>query len=256
MALKKGCGGMAMIRRAMDFGSALIRWRAEPVNPAMMAHALPVPRFWAVGPSSRPEARAVRHLSRARNSLMERPAVEAVHLNALVVAVGRARDRAAFKELFDHFAPRVKGYLMRLGAGGAVAEDLAQEAMLTLWRKAELFDPEKASASTWIFTIARNIRIDAIRRERRPEIDANDPTFLPEAERQADEKMDWAKAEDRLKLALADLPREQAQIIELSFLADKPHSAIAAELGLPLGTVKSRIRLAMARLRTALGDGT
>jgi len=187
---------------------------------------------------------------------MERPAVEAVHLNALVVAVGRARDRAAFKELFDHFAPRVKGYLMRLGAGGAVAEDLAQEAMLTLWRKAELFDPEKASASTWIFTIARNIRIDAIRRERRPEIDANDPTFLPEAERQADEKMDWAKAEDRLKLALADLPREQAQIIELSFLADKPHSAIAAELRLPLGTVKSRIRLAMARLRTALGDGT
>jgi RNA polymerase sigma-70 factor (ECF subfamily) len=222
----------------------------------MMAHALPVPRFWAVGPSSRPEVRAVRHLSRARNSLMERPAVEVAHLNALVVAVGRARDRAAFKELFDHFAPRVKGYLMRLGAGGAVAEDLAQEAMLTLWRKAELFDPEKASASTWIFTIARNLRIDAIRKERRPEIDANDPTFLPEAERQADETMDWAKAEDRLKLALADLPREQAQIIELSFLADKPHSAIAAELGLPLGTVKSRIRLAMARLRLALGDGT
>ena len=187
---------------------------------------------------------------------MERPALEAARLNALVASVGRARDRAAFKELFDHFAPRVKGYLMRLGAGGAVAEDLAQEAMLTLWRKAQLFDPEKASASTWIFTIARNLRIDAVRKERRPEIDANDPTFLPEAERHADETMDWAQAEDRLKLALADLPREQAQIIELSFLADKPHSAIAAELGLPLGTVKSRIRLAMARLRMALGDGT
>lgn len=187
---------------------------------------------------------------------MERPALEAARLNALVVSVGRARDRAAFKELFDHFAPRVKGYLMRLGAGGAMAEDLAQEAMLTLWRKAELFDPEKASASTWIFTIARNLRIDAIRKERRPEIDANDPTFLPEAERYADESMDWAQAEDRLKLALTDLPREQAQIIELSFLADKPHSAIASELGLPLGTVKSRIRLAMARLRMALGDGT
>jgi RNA polymerase sigma-70 factor (ECF subfamily) len=100
------------------------------------------------------------------------------------------------------------------------------------------------------------LRIDAVRRERRPEIDANDPTLLPEAERQADDTIDWAQAEDRLKLALADLPREQAQIIELSFLADKPHSAIAAELGLPLGTVKSRIRLAMARLRSALGDGT
>lgn len=187
---------------------------------------------------------------------MERPAVEAAPLNALVVSVGRARDRAAFKELFDHFAPRVKGYLMRLGAGGAVAEDLAQEAMLILWRKAELFNSEKASASTWIFSIARNLRIDAIRKERRPEIDANDPTFLPEAERDADETMDWAQVEDRLKLAFADLPREQAQIVELSFLADKPHSAIAAEPGLPLGTVKSRIRLAMPRLRIALEDGT
>ena len=187
---------------------------------------------------------------------MDRPPIDLVRLNGLIVAVGSAGDRAAFRELFDHFAPRVKGYLMRLGAGNAVAEDLAQEAMLALWRKAALFDPEKASASTWIFTIARNLRIDAIRKERRPQIDANDPTFQPAAERQADETMDWAKAEDRLKLALAELPREQSQIIELSFLADKPHSAIAAELGLPLGTVKSRIRLAMTRLRAALGDGT
>ncbi|MEJ0041905.1 MAG: sigma-70 family RNA polymerase sigma factor [Rhizomicrobium sp.] len=89
-------------------------------------------------------------------------------LNALVVAVAQARDKAAFQALFDHFAPRVKGYLMRLGAGNAVAEDLAQEAMLAVWRKAALFDPAKASASTWIFTIARNLRIDAIRKERRP----------------------------------------------------------------------------------------
>jgi RNA polymerase sigma-70 factor (ECF subfamily) len=163
---------------------------------------------------------------------MDRPAIYAVRLNSLVIAVARAGDRAAFNELFDHFAPRVKGYLMRLGAGSAVA-----------------------SASTWIFTIARNLRIDAIRKERRPEIDANDPTFQPEAERSADESMDWAQAEDRLRLALAGLPLEQAQIIELSFLADKPHSTIAQELGLPLGTVKSRIRLAMGRLRAALGDG-
>jgi RNA polymerase sigma factor (sigma-70 family) len=223
----------------------------------MMAHALPLTHSWAVR-SSRPgvAGAGLRRFIRARGSLMDRPAIESARLNTLVVAVGHSRDRAAFKELFDHFAPRVKGYLMRLGSGSGVAEDVAQEAMLTLWRKAALFDPQKASASTWIFTIARNLRIDAIRKENRPEIDANDPTFLPEAERQADETMDWAKAEDRLKLALAGLPREQAQIIELSFLADKPHSAIAQELGLPLGTVKSRIRLAMARLRAALGDGT
>ena len=179
---------------------------------------------------------------------------DAVRLNAAVVAVAHSRDRKAFQDLFDHFAPRVKGYLMRLGAGNAVAEDLAQEALLTVWRKAALFDPGKASASTWIFTIARNLRIDAIRKERRPELDPNDPALLPEAERQADEGLDWAQAEDRLRLALAGLPREQSQIIELSFLAEKPHSTIANELGLPLGTVKSRIRLAMARLRLALGE--
>jgi RNA polymerase sigma-70 factor (ECF subfamily) len=187
---------------------------------------------------------------------MERPAQDATRLNALVVAVGRARDSAAFKELYDHFAPRVKGYLMRLGSNPMVAEDLAQEAMLTLWRKAALFDPQKASASTWVFTIARNLRIDSVRKERRPAIDANDPTFQPDAARPIDESIDWTQAEARLREALAVLPPEQARIIELSFLADKPHGAIAAELGLPLGTVKSRIRLAMARLRSSLGGGS
>lgn len=184
---------------------------------------------------------------------MDAPSPE--QLSSAVRAVGEARDGRAFQLLFDHFAPRVKGYLMRLGAGNAVAEDLAQEALLIVWRKAALFDPAKASAATWIFTIARNLRIDAIRKERRPELDANEPLLLPGAERQADEGIYWAKAEGRLKTALADLPREQAEIIELSFLAEKPHSTIANELGLPLGTVKSRIRLAMARLRLALGDG-
>jgi len=185
---------------------------------------------------------------------MERLVAEATRLNALVIAVGRARDEAAFKELFDHFAPRVKGYLMRLGSSPMVAEDLAQEAMLTLWRKAAQFDPERASASTWVFTIARNLRIDAVRKERRPELDANDPALQPEAARPVDESVNWAQAEGRLRQALAALPREQAQIIELSFLTDKPHGAIAEELGLPLGTVKSRIRLAMARLRSGLRE--
>jgi RNA polymerase sigma-70 factor (ECF subfamily) len=213
----------------------------------MMAHASTLPGPWIVRPAwrARRPARAV--------SLMEAP--DAARLNALVVAVAASRDRAAFQSLFDHFAPRVKGYLMRLGAGSAVAEDLAQEAMLAVWRKAALFDPAKASAATWIFTIARNLRIDAIRRERRPELDPNDPALQPQAGEGADESMDRAKAEDRLRAALAGLPREQSEIIELSFLAEKPHSLIASELGLPLGTVKSRIRLAMARLRMALGDG-
>ncbi len=103
-------------------------------------------------------------------------------LNALLLAVGHERDRSAFVALFDHFAPRVKAYLIRLGASGALAEDLAQEAMLIVWRKADLFDPAKASAATWLFTIARNLRIDAIRREKRPEFDPDDPAFVVDPE--------------------------------------------------------------------------
>ena len=138
----------------------------------MMAYAAAIqPPTWTLRPLW--PVRAVARAQRPWVTAME-PG-EASRLNAAVVAVGRVRDRKAFQDLFDHFAPRVKGYLMRLGAGNAVAEDLAQEALLTVWRKAALFDPGKASASTWIFTIARNLRIDAIRKERRPELDPNDP---------------------------------------------------------------------------------
>jgi RNA polymerase sigma-70 factor (ECF subfamily) len=176
----------------------------------------------------------------------------AAQLCAWIEAVARSQDRAAFADLFAHFAPRVKGYLMRLGANAQLAEDLAQEAMLTLWRKAALFDAQKASASTWVFTIARNLRIDAIRRERHPEIDPSE--LAPEPERAADAGMVRDQDDARVREALTTLPKEQAVVIELSFFADKPHSIIAKELGLPLGTVKSRLRLAMARIRVSLGD--
>jgi len=177
---------------------------------------------------------------------------EAAELNALLVRVAQLRDRAAFGALFAHFAPRIKSYLMRQGAAPALAEDLAQEAMLNLWRKAHLFDPAKASAGTWLFTIARNLRIDVLRKEKRPELDAAD--FAPEAEPDPADGMDQTAGEIRLRDALKILPPDQMRIVELSFFADKPHSQIAAELAIPLGTVKSRLRLAMARLRAALGD--
>lgn len=183
---------------------------------------------------------------------METATPTPANLCALIQAVARSQDRAAFADLFAHFAPRVKGYLMRLGANGAMAEDLAQEAMLLLWRKAPLYDASKASASTWVFTIARNLRIDAIRRERRPEIDPAE--LAPEPERNADDGMVRVEDDNRVREAITTLPKEQAQVIELSFFADKPHSTIAKELGLPLGTVKSRLRLAMARIRASLGE--
>jgi RNA polymerase sigma factor (sigma-70 family) len=179
-------------------------------------------------------------------------APEALEMNALLGRVAVNRDRAAFALLFSHFAPRIKAYLLRLGAPAAVAEDLAQEALLNLWRKAHLFDPAKASAATWLFTIARNLRIDAIRREKRPELDPED--FMPETGPAADEGLALADDEARLRLALKELPADQIQVVELSFFADKPHSQIAAELGIPLGTVKSRLRLAMARLKRVLGE--
>jgi len=172
--------------------------------------------------------------------------------NALLGRVAREQDRAAFAALFGHFAPRVKAYLLRLGAPGPLAEDLAQEALLSLWRKAHLFDPAKASAATWLFTIARNLRIDAIRREKRPELEPED--FLPQPEAAADDGLARTDEENRLRAALKHLPADQSQVVELSFFADKPHSEIARQLGIPLGTVKSRLRLALARLKRALGE--
>ncbi len=182
---------------------------------------------------------------------MTRPA-EALEMDALLVRVAQCQDRAAFAALFAYFAPRVKAYLLRLGAPSATAEDLAQEALLNLWRKAHLFDPQKASAATWLFTIARNLRIDALRREKRPEFDPQD--LMPEAGPDADAAISQQDGEGRLRLALKTLPPDQIAVIELSYFADKPHSEIAGELDIPLGTVKSRLRLAMARLKQALGE--
>jgi RNA polymerase sigma-70 factor (ECF subfamily) len=182
--------------------------------------------------------------------------LELARLNALMVQVASGRDRGAFETLFAHFAPRIKGYMLKLGAGAALADDLAQEAMLTVWRKAVLFDPAKASASTWIFTVARNLRIDAIRRERRPDFDPHDPAFIPDDEPPADAQMMREDDESKLRAAMAALSPEQAQVVQMSFFADKPHSQIAQELGLPLGTVKSRLRLAMARIRLGMGGAT
>ena len=174
--------------------------------------------------------------------------------DALLRRVAEARDRAAFQALFEHFAPRVKAYAMRLGASAQAAEDLAQEAMLILWRKASLFDPGRASAGTWIFTIARNLRIDLLRRERVARLDGGDPSLAPEVEPDAGEGFALRESEEAVRLALHALPAEQRQIVMMSFFSDKPHSEIATELNIPLWTVKSRMRLAMARLRARLGE--
>lgn len=172
----------------------------------------------------------------------------------LIESIARDRDRDAFRELFGHFAPRLKSYLLRLGADPSVAEDCAQEAMAMVWHRAASFDRKQAGASTWIFTIARNKRIDRLRRERRPELDPDDPALVPEPEIAPDRALEGSQAGRRVAEAMATLPAEQAELVRLAYFDDMSHSEIAAARDLPLGTVKSRIRLALERLRYAMRD--
>lgn len=165
----------------------------------------------------------------------------------LVAQVRDHGDRAAFAALFRHFAPRVKGFLMKSGASAALAEECAQDVMAVLWQKSHLYDPARASVATWVFTIARNRRIDALRKARRPE--PEELSWGPEAEPDQADVFEMQRESERLGDAVARLPEKQRVLIERAFWGDLSHSEIASETGLPLGTIKSRIRLALERLR-------
>ncbi|MEQ9121362.1 MAG: sigma-70 family RNA polymerase sigma factor [Alphaproteobacteria bacterium] len=175
-------------------------------------------------------------------------------LPGLILAVAERRDRQAFQSLFLHFAPRLKGYLQQGGADPTTAEEVVQETMINVWRKAHQFDPSKAAVSTWVYTIARNARITHLRRQNRPTPDADDPSMAPEPAPEPLEEVSREQDAVRLRAAVARLPEEQQTILKLAFFEDKAHSAVAEELKLPLGTVKSRIRLAMKRIRAELGE--
>ena len=176
-------------------------------------------------------------------------------LASLIESIAAHNDRAAFATLFKHFAPRVKGYLIKIGTDRGQAEELTQEVMVTVWRKAATFDRRQASVSTWLFTIARNRRIDMVRRERRPEIDLSDPLLVPDEPIAPDDQLDAVDREARVAKALKTLPKEQADLVHEAFFLAKSHSEISEQTKIPLGTVKSRLRLAFGRLRKALeGD--
>lgn len=170
----------------------------------------------------------------------------------LIERIALHGDRAAFAELFDHYAPRVKGYLGRLGLEPARAEDLTQDVMVAVWRKAASFDRGKANASTWIYRIARNRRIDLFRRERTATLDPDEPMLSPEAEALPDAALLAGQQGTLIALALAELPPEQREMIRAAFYEDLSHSEIAERTGLALGTVKSRMRLAFEKLRVRL----
>lgn len=207
------------------------------------------------GRSVHPVADALRPaLAPAGAVLMRTSPTEADVHAALIRRIADHADRAAFAMLFAHFAPRVKAYMRKLGAMDAQAEDMAQEALFAVWRKASQFDPARAGAATWVFTIARNLRIDTLRRERPAgPLPFSEP---PETDGQpgAEAEMMVAERDRALRAALALLPPQQAQLVQLAFYEDRPHREIERVLGIPLGTVKSRLRLALQRLRGALAD--
>jgi RNA polymerase sigma-70 factor (ECF subfamily) len=190
---------------------------------------------------------------REQSPIAREPGITAMtEWSTCIVTIAVSRNRAQFALLFAHFAPRLKGYFMRLGVSPDIAEDLAQDTLLAVWRKAEMFDPARASASTWIFTIARNLRIDLQRR-------ARDPRRLTDGTESVPEPMPSdiilaSEREVRIRAALADLSPDQADVIRLSFFEERPQSEIAKVLDIPLGTVKSRVRLAMSRLRALVED--
>jgi RNA polymerase sigma factor (sigma-70 family) len=223
----------------------------RPRNAAMMLDLAPISRPYVAGyfaaqqdfaPLQKP--RAAQRQMRVQDKQAETDWTERM------LAVRDRQDREAFAALFAHFAPRVKGFLMKAGSDAGTAEDCAQDVMATLWRKAGQFDPARASVATWVFTIARNRRIDIARRDRRPEPEDLDWSGGDEPDQA--EIYEAAQETRRLVEALAELPEKQRLLVQRAFYGDLSHSEIAAETGLPLGTIKSRIRLALDRLRQKL----
>jgi RNA polymerase sigma-70 factor (ECF subfamily) len=191
---------------------------------------------------------------KAQPMLSSPPPGPAVDSDAELILAVAAGDRSAFVALFERYAGRVKGYAMRGGASAADADEIAQDVMVSIWRRAETFDPARAAASTWIFAIARNRRVDFHRRAARPGPDAADPLFQPDPEPDGFVALDGAERQARLREGVATLSDEQHRVLVAAFYDGLSHSEIAAREGLPLGTVKSRIRLAFRHLHALLGD--
>jgi RNA polymerase sigma-70 factor (ECF subfamily) len=196
-------------------------------------------------------AKSQKMRSRLNKVRMSAPNTEAEWIGHMF-RIRDAQDQTAFVELFRHFAPRVKAFLMKSGANPSLAEECTQEVMATLWRKAHMFDPARASVATWIFTIARNRKIDMLRKQRRPE--PEDLTWGPEHEPDQADVISLQQENEKLSVAIAQLPEKQKELIEKAYYGDLSHSEIAEQTGLPLGTIKSRIRLAQERLRHTMAE--
>jgi RNA polymerase sigma-70 factor (ECF subfamily) len=191
-----------------------------------------------------------RRVSRERTPVTSGPSTTFTEQTEWMLKVRDARDRAAFAKLFDHFAPRLRGMLMKNGFGAAQADDVIQDVMLSIWRKAHLFNPERANVSGWIFQIARNRQIDVIRKDRRP---MPEELAMPEStDIDGEQVLGIEQEAASLRAAIARLNPDQRDLVQKAYLGELSHSEIQAQTGLPLGTIKSRIRLGLERLRHEL----
>lgn len=176
----------------------------------------------------------------------------------LLAAMASTQDKSLYVELYRHFAPKVKGYIIRLGITESTAEELAQETMLNMWRKAHLFDPKKSAASTWIYTLARNQSIDWMRRRKYPEYSIDVMENIPldaQGLVSSNDTSEQSASSEQVIRVIEQLPEKQSQVIYMSFFEGKSHAEIAEQLMIPLGSVKSRIRLAVEKLKLVLrGD--
>lgn len=181
------------------------------------------------------------------------PALETDAMAGLIESVARRQDQAAYIRLYTHFAPRVKSFLMTKGLDSAAADDVLQEVMLAVWQKSHLYDPAKAAVSTWIFTIARNHYVNRLRREQRHPGASDEPDLRAADTRGSISEVSLQQRKVAVREAISELRPEQREVIALSFNKGLAHSEIAERLDLPLGTVKSRIRLGFMHLRDTLG---
>ncbi len=183
---------------------------------------------------------------------LHHPSASNEDLADLVGRIGASRDKQAFAILYSLLGPKIRGFLVSAGAREAQAEELTQEVMLVVWQRAAEFDPRRSSVTSWIYRIARNRRIDAARREQTRRANPYDPILLREAPQKPDEALSERLAEEQLNDAIGTLSPEQSDLLRLSFFDELSHRGIAEETGLPLGTVKSRLRLGLDHLRKAL----
>lgn len=180
--------------------------------------------------------------------------LDRIHMTDLIHKVARNRDSAAFHELFVMFSPRIKAMLMRQGADPETAEEIVQETMLSVWRKAHLFAESKGSFSTWVFTIARNLRIDRLRRNHIWQDLGTEVDERPSEDDSPYDELHREQQRARVAEALRTLTPDQHEVVRLSYIEGLTHTEIAERLGVPLGTVKSRMRLAYGKIRERLGD--